>query len=109
MNGGDLLLCNLDPTRGREQGGTRPVVVVSHRRYAVVPGLFLAVPLTSVDRGLPRHVEVPADETTGLMRTSFAMTEQIRTLSLGRIGRQIGVLAPGTLAEVTRYLHMFIA
>jgi mRNA interferase MazF len=87
----------------------RPVVIVSHRRYAVIPGLFLAVPLTTVDRRLPHHVEVPADETTQLVRTSYAMTERIRALSRQRIERQIGSTSDSTLAEISRYVHMFIA
>jgi mRNA-degrading endonuclease toxin of MazEF toxin-antitoxin module len=48
---GDVLLCDLNPVAGREQG-IRPVVVVSHRRYLVIPGLFLAVPLAMISRCL---------------------------------------------------------
>jgi mRNA interferase MazF len=106
---GDILLCDLNPMRGHEQGGRRPVVVVSHERYALIPGLFLGVPLTSVHRHLPHHVEVPANETTGLARTSYAMTEQVRALSRSRIERRIGAAGTSTLSEISRYLHMFIA
>ena len=38
MTSGDVLLCDLNPVAGREQGGVRPVVVLSHPRYAAVPG-----------------------------------------------------------------------
>jgi mRNA interferase MazF len=109
LKSGDIVLCDLNQTRGREQGGTRPVVVVSHSRYAVIPGLFLAVPLTSIDRGLPHHVEVPADQATGLARISYAMTEQVRALSRRRIERQLGGVGSSTLAAMSEYLHMFIA
>ena len=85
------------------------MVVVSHRRYAVIPGLFLAVPMTSVDRDLPHHVEIAADETTGLTRTSYAMTEQVRALSEGRIRLEIGATADGVFAEISRNVHRFIA
>jgi mRNA interferase MazF len=79
---GDVLLCDLNPVAGREQGGVRPVVVVvSHPRYAVVSGLFIAVPLTSRHRGLEHHVEIPADVQTGLKQVSYAMTEQVRAIS----------------------------
>jgi hypothetical protein len=47
---------------------------VSLQRYSVMPGLFLAVPLTSTDRSLRHHVAVPADEDTGLARASYAMS-----------------------------------
>jgi mRNA interferase MazF len=84
-------------------------VVVSHRRYAAVPGLFLAVPLTSTDRGLPHHVEIAAGPDTGLVRTSYAMTEQVRALALGRIERQLGVVDETPMSRISRYLHLFIA
>lgn len=109
MTTGDILLCDLSPTSGREQGGRRPVVVVSHRRFAVIPGLFLAVPLTSVYRGLPHHVEIPVDATTGLTRVSYAMTEQVRALSEGRVRLEIGATAEDHFAEISRYVHRFIA
>ena len=42
MTSGDVLLCDLNPVAGREQGGVRPVVVVCHPRYAAMPGLFIS-------------------------------------------------------------------
>jgi mRNA interferase MazF len=102
------MLADLDPARGREQGGRRPVVVVSHQRYSVIPGLFLAVPLTSTDRGLRHHVAVPADEASGLARASYAMTEQIRALAYDRIERQLGAANQDGINQISRYLHLFI-
>jgi mRNA interferase MazF len=108
LNSGDVLLCDLNPVTGREQGGIRPFVVVSHQRYAVIPGLFLAVPLTSRDRGLEHHIGIPADDRTGLNRPSYAMTEQIRAISDQRTGRQLGAVSDETLAAISRYLHLFL-
>jgi mRNA interferase MazF len=108
LTSGDVLLCDLNPVAGREQGGIRPVVVVSHHRYAVIPGLFLAVPLTTRDRGLDHHIEVSADDRTGLKQVSYAMTEQVRAVSDQRAGRQLGTVSTGTLAAISRYLHLFI-
>lgn len=109
MNSGDVLLCDLNPVTGREQGGIRPIVVVSHQRYAVIPGLILAVPLTSRDRGLEHHVGIPANDRTGLDRPSYAMTEQIRAVSDRRTGRRLGAVGDETLAAISRYLHLFLA
>ena len=108
MTSGDVLLCDLNPVAGREQGGIRPVVVVSHQRYAVIPGLFLAVPLTSRERGLEHHVRIPANDQTGLKQVSYAMTEQVRAMSEQRAGRQLGKISPETLEAISRYLHLFI-
>ncbi len=108
MTSGDVLLCDLNPVAGREQGGTRPVVVVSHPRYAVVPGLFIAVPLTSRYRGLEHHIEVPADNQTGLKQVSYAMTEQVRAMSSERAGRHLGKVSDDAMVSISRYLHLFI-
>jgi mRNA interferase MazF len=108
MTSGDVLLCDLSAVAGREQGGVRPVVVVSHPRYAAVPGLFIAVPLTSRRRGLEHHVEIPADDGTGLKQVSYAMTEQVRALSSERAGRHLGQISDSDMATISRYLHLFI-
>jgi mRNA interferase MazF len=108
LTSGDVLLCDLNPVAGREQGGIRPVVVVSHHRYSVIPGLFLAVPLTSRDRHLDHHIQVPADDDTGLKQVSYAMTEQVRAVSDQRAGRQLGRVTGETLTTISRYLHLFI-
>ena len=108
MTSGDVLLCDLNPVAGRDQGGIRPVVVVSHRRYSVIPGLFLAVPLTTRNRDLDQHIEVPADDDTGLKQASYAMTEQIRAMSDQRAGRQLGQVSSETLTAISRYLHLFV-
>ncbi len=109
MTSGDVLLCDLNLVVGREQGGIRPVVVVSHHRYSVIPGLFLAVPLTIRNRHLDHHIEVPADDDTGLKQVSYAMTEQVRTVSDQRAGRHLGTVTSETLTTISRYLHLFIA
>lgn len=108
MMTGEIVLCDLNPVAGREQGGIRPVVVVSHRRYSVIPGLFLAVPLTTRDRGLEHHVQIQANDVSGLKQVSYAMTEQIRVLSSDRAGRVLGAVADEPLAAISRYLHLFV-
>ncbi|HEX3490678.1 MAG TPA: type II toxin-antitoxin system PemK/MazF family toxin [Streptosporangiaceae bacterium] len=108
MTSGDILLCDLNPVAGREQGGIRPVVVVSHDRYAVIPGLFLAVPLTTRHPELQHHVAVPADAGTGLQQVSYALTEQVRAVSQQRAGRQLGRVSSETLSLISRYLRLFI-
>jgi mRNA interferase MazF len=108
LTSGDVLLCDLNPVAGREQGGIRPVVVVSHYRYSAIPGLFLAVPLTTRNRDLDHHIEVPPDGGTGLKQVSYAMTEQIRAMSDQRAGRQLGSVSSETLTAISRYLHLFI-
>ena len=104
---GSVCWAALDPVRGREQGGRRPVLVVASQQYLdVVTTLALVVPVTSVDRGWPNHI--PLRGRTGLGRSSWAMTEQIRTVSRDRLTEISGLVDDATLADVDVYLADFL-
>ncbi len=103
---GTVTWAHLEPVLGREQGGRRPVVVVSTRRYLeVIDTLAVVVPMTTTDRGWPNHVLI--DGVEGL-RPSFAMTEQPRTLSRTRLLGVIGAASPESLDEVRAWLDEFV-
>jgi mRNA interferase MazF len=105
---GAVVWVDLSPTRGREQHGQRPALVVASRGYLdSVPDLVIVVPVTSVDRGWPHHVAVTGDR-TGLAKASFAMTEQSRTISRERIVRRAGVVDADTLMAVDEWLRDFV-
>src|SRR5579859_8083863 len=80
---------DFDPQAGREQAGRRPAIVVGSRFACALPnGLVLVVPCTSTDRGLPFQPQVTLDG-----RVGFAMCDQVKALSRGRIaGPHRGVL-----------------
>jgi len=82
---GEVWLADLNPTRRREQTGHRPVLIISADAFNRSPaGLVIAVPFTTRRRGIPTHIEVrPPDG--GLRDVSFAMCEQLRTLSADRL------------------------
>jgi mRNA interferase MazF len=105
---GDLFWVDLSPTRGREQHGCRPALVVSGAEYLQsVPDLVIVVPVTSVDRGWPHHVRVRAPAST-LPRASFAMTEQPRTIWRERLVRHTGRADEATMDEVDQWLRDFL-
>lgn len=74
----------LEPVRGREQGGHRPVLVIASTGYLdAVTSLVIILPISTIDRGWPNHIAV--DGPSGLDRPSWIMSEQPRTLSRDRI------------------------
>lgn len=98
----------LDPAEGREQGGRRPCIVVSSENaLETVDALVSVVPVTSTDRGWLNHVQVRG-RSTGLSSVSFAMTEQVRTVSRTRITRVTGSVAPDCLRDVRAWLYDFL-
>ena len=101
---GAVAWADLSPGRGREQDGRRPVLVVASCGYLeTVTTLVVVLPVTTVDRGRPNHVLLRGR--TGLDRPSWAMTEQVRTLTRDRLSAPVGVADDATLAEVDVYLR----
>jgi len=102
-----IVWVDLSPTRGREQAGSRPAVVISSQGYlANVPELLIIVPVTTTDRGWPHHVPVEGPE-VDLPRPSFAMTEQPRTIARSRITGGAGAAGDTTMALIDRWLRDF--
>ncbi|MHA7986091.1 type II toxin-antitoxin system PemK/MazF family toxin [Rathayibacter sp. CAU 1779] len=97
----------LDPVIGREQAGRRPVLVVAGNGYLnAVTSLALVVPITSVDRSWNNHVRI--DDSAGLIKPSWAMTEQLRAISRERIVATAGTTSVATLAIVRLWLSDFL-
>lgn len=82
-----------DPVKGREQGKkVRPALVISSNQFNESRAdLVIVMPLTTRNRGIPCHVKItPKDG--GVRKISFAMCEQIRSISKERLKRRRGMV-----------------
>jgi mRNA interferase MazF len=97
---GEIRWADLSPVRGHEQGGTRPVIVLSHDVFNERSGIVIAMALTSRPQraGFPLALQL---ESQALPKRSWAKISQIRTLSVERIGDVIDRLSP---EQVTRLI-----
>jgi mRNA interferase MazF len=100
-NRGELWLANLDPTRGSEQAGTRPVLVFQNDRVSRYTTTVLAIPLTTNLRraGLPSCLRI-ARGADGLTSDSVLLCHQMRVLDKSRLLRRIGPVDRQTLVAV---------
>jgi mRNA interferase MazF len=106
---GDVVWADPDPTKGAEQAKARPFVVVSvDQLNSSRLGLSLVVPLTRTDFASALHLEITPPE-GGLRARSFAMPEQLRTLSHERITRRMGSLGHAKLAELLRRCRLLLS
>jgi mRNA interferase MazF len=104
---GDVLLADLNPAAGREQGGRRPALVLSGPSYNDLRNEQLIVAaITSRQRGLPFHVPVGAD--CGLRTPSWVQSESVRAISVQRVIRQLGRARPETVTEVRNRIINFL-
>jgi mRNA interferase MazF len=95
---GEIRWADLNPVRGHEQAGERPVLVLSHDVFNERSGTVIAVALTSQEprAGHPLTMELAAR----LPKRSWAKISQIRTLSTERIGKRLGRASDEELAKV---------
>jgi mRNA interferase MazF len=101
---GDIVWADLNPVRGREQAGSRPVLILSEDVFNEHSGTVIAVAITSQPQraGFPLTYELFG---SGLPKPSWAKISQIRTLSVERIGKKIGKLKPEELDVIIEGLN----
>lgn len=105
---GEVWLADLDPVRGHEQAGRRPVVVVSHDTLNQGPaGLAVVVPISSVDKHVPLHVALIPGH-VGLLRPSWARPENIRSISTERLVELWGSLTGETMAIIDDHIRIVL-
>jgi mRNA interferase MazF len=106
---GEIWNASLDPTRGHEQAGSRPVLILSNDVYNGGPAdLVMVAPLTRTDRGIPLHVPVDPPE-GGLTARSFVLCDHARAISKERLGdAPWGRVSSRTMAAVADRLRVLL-
>lgn len=108
---GDIFFVDLDPVEGHEQGGERPVLVVSSERVNTLPLVVTVIVGTKgsrVTRDYPTNIRVPAKE-TGLRIETVFYAFQVRSLDQARFpARRSGVMPPRRMAEVDAALRLVL-
>ncbi len=104
---GEIRWADLNPTRGREQAGLRPVLILSHNVFNDRSGTVIAMAITSQ----PQYAAFPLTlkiKSTRLPKISWIKISQIRTLSAERIGKKISDISPEELDQVVAGLNEII-
>ena len=101
---GEIRWADLNPVRGHEQAGARPVLVFSHNVFNERSGTVIAVALTSQEprAGFPLTTEIRA---AGLPKRSWVKIGQIRTLSTERVGRRVARASDEDLVRIVEGLN----
>jgi len=104
---GDIYWADLNPVIGSEQGGFRPVLILSHNIFNDRSGTVIAVAITSQPQraGFPLTLEL---SDTKLPKKSWAKISQVRTLSTKRIGKKIASASPEDLVSIIEGLNEII-
>jgi mRNA interferase MazF len=105
---GEVWLVNLNPTRGHEQAGKRPGLIMSVDLFNSGPAeLVVIAPITTKEKGIPFHVEIQPPE-GGLRKKSFIKCEDIRSVAKERLSQRLGTVSYMTLSEVEDRLRILL-
>lgn len=107
---GDIYYAELNPVIGSEQGGTRPVLIISNNmgnRHSPTVIIAAITGKTQTKAKLPTHTEVKNFE--GLDRDSIVLLEQIRTIDKKRLKQHMGVMPDEAMARVDKALAISVS
>jgi mRNA interferase MazF len=104
---GEIYWANLNPVRGREQGGVRPVLIISHDVFNQRSGTVIAMAITSQPQraGFPLTYPVPSGI---LPQPSWVKISQVRTLSTERLRDQVGQVSEPELKRIFNGLSQLV-
>lgn len=105
---GDIWLADLNPVRGHEQAGRRPVLVVSVDPFNQSRAdLVVVIPITTTLRNIPFHVVIHPPE-GGLTNASALLCEAVRSISKDRLITRWDSVLPATMATVEDRLRVLM-
>lgn len=104
---GDVLWADLNPVKGHEQAGLRPVLILSPEVFNERSGTVIALALTSQPQkaGFPLTMEISS---TVLPKPTWVKISQIRTLSVERLGKRMGHLSDDEMSQIVEGLNEII-
>ena len=101
---GDIVWLSLDPTKGHEQSGRRPVIVLTKKEYNKATGCFLMCPLTKRKKGYMTEVLCEINK-----KTAVILSDQIRCVDFTlRKAEYITTVSTEILSEVKAKIHALI-
>src|SRR5258705_13846014 len=95
----EIWLADLEPIKGRKQGGKRPVVIISGDTMNEHYGVRIVCPLSSHIKNFAGCLLLKKDKVNKLTKDSEILTFQLRTISTHRLIKKIGHITPEQLRE----------
>ena len=102
MKQGEIWFADLNPVKGSEQAGLRPVVIVSGNLANAHLPIVICCPLTTKIKNYKGNVVLEANEQNGLAETSEILTFHIRSMSKERLIRKTGNISVEQVAAIKK-------
>lgn len=102
---GEIWYTNLNPTKGSEQAGHRPVVILSGNVVNSYLTIVIAMPLTTKIKHYKGNIVLTPTEKNGLKEPSEVLIFHIRSISKERLNKKIGTVTTEELNELKKGLN----
>jgi len=105
---GEIRWADLNPVRGHEQAGLRPVLIISHDVFNEHSGIAIVLAITSQKprAGFPLALELQSPK---LPKQSWVKIDQVRTISVERIGAKLDRVSSEELIQIVEGLNEIVA
>jgi len=104
MRQGEIWFADLEPAKGSEQAGRRPVVIMSGNTLNEALPIVIVVPITSKIKSYPTCVLLRKSRANGLKKNGEAIPFQVRTITKKRLGKRIGRVTNEELRDILKGL-----
>lgn len=104
MKQGEIWLANLNPGKGSEQTGERPVVIISGNLLNQYLPIVIVCPLTSKIKNYKGNLVIQPEKNNGLKVPSEILTFHIRSVSKDCLISKTGSIGPEQLAQIKKGL-----
>ena len=101
---GDIVWADFSPTKGHEQSGLRPAIIISPGKYNSLLNMVIVCPVTKISKGY--FFEVPI---AGLLEKSFVLVDQLRSVdSKIRIKKRTGKVSEDEILEIMAKMALLV-
>ena len=108
MNQGEIWYANLEPVKGSEQAGRRPVVIISGPSMNTALQIIIVCPLTSIIKNIKGCVIIEKSTRNNLKKDSEVLVLQIRTISKQRLTRKLGIITNDQLELIKEGINLYL-
>ena len=96
----EIYIADLEPTKGHEQKGIRPIVVISGNTMNNHLGICIACPISSKIKNYPQRIRINKSKKNGLNKDSEIIPAQIRSISKTRLKKKLGKITNEELKKI---------
>ena len=102
----EIWFADLEPTRGSEQAGRRPVVIISGNTLNDALPIVIICPISSKVKLYPTCVTLRANRANGLRKDGEVISFQVRAITKKRLTKRIGRISQGELQDIVKGLFV---